>query len=208
MAPGAAPTPQSAMPTFPPSSPTPGTINQPGAVPGAAPAPVTPIPPAPETPMPPPPAEVAGVRPSPPPPGTPGAQILVTPPGTEFRVAGGPYTVPISITGASRVSTISVTLMFNQTALRVRTVQEGSFMRQGGAAVTFTQQVDASIGRIDITLARTGDATGASGSGLLAAILFDAIGPGPSPLSLSGVAASPDGAPVGVQFVPTSVVVR
>jgi hypothetical protein len=64
------------------------------------------------------------------------------------------------------------------------------------------------MGRIDITVARTGDATGASGSGLLAAILFDAIGPGPSPLSLNGVATQPDGAVVPVQFVPSSIVVR
>jgi general secretion pathway protein D len=202
-------TPPTAMPTFPPSSPTPGTINQPGAIPGApppSPPPPAPVAPAPETPAPRP--DAAGVAPAPPAPGAAASQILVTPPGGEFRVAGGPYTVPISITGASRVSTVSVTLMFNQAALRVRSVQEGSFMRQGGTAVTFTQQVDASIGRIDITMARTGDATGASGSGLLAAILFDAIGPGPSPLSLNGVATSADGAVVPVQFVPASVVVR
>jgi type II secretory pathway component GspD/PulD (secretin) len=210
-APGAAPTPPSAMPTFPPSSPTPGTINQPGAIPGAVPQPTTPaepIPPAPEIPAPVAPAEVAGVRPATPPPGAAASQILVTPPGSEFRVAGGPYTVPISINGASRISTVSVTVMFNQTALRVRTVQEGSFMRQGGAAVTFTQQVDASVGRIDITVTRSADTTGASGSGLLAAVLFDAIGPGPSPLAVSGVATAPDGAPVPVQFVPASIVVR
>jgi hypothetical protein len=132
----------------------------------------------------------------------------VTPPGSEFRVAGGPYTVPISITGASRISTISLTLTFNQAALRVRSVQEGSFMRQGGIAVTFTQQVDGSIGRIDITAARTGDATGASGSGLLAAILFDAIGSGPSPLTISGVATAPDGSPVAIQLAPAAMVVR
>jgi hypothetical protein len=114
----------------------------------------------------------------------------------------------VSINGASRVSTITVTLMFNQAAVRVRTVQEGSFMRQGGSAVTFTQQVDANIGRIDITLARTADATGASGSGLLAAILLDAVAPGSCPLTVSGVATDPGGAPVQLQFTPTSVVVR
>ena len=32
------------------------------------------------------------------------AQVIVTPPGTEFRVAGGPYTVPVSINNASRLS--------------------------------------------------------------------------------------------------------
>jgi general secretion pathway protein D len=136
------------------------------------------------------------------------ARIIVTTPTPEFGVAGGPYMVPISIDGASRVSTVTVTLTYNQAALRVRTIQEGSFMRQGGANVTFTQQVDATIGRVDLTMVRTNDTIGASGSGLLAAILFDAVGSGSSTLSLSGVAAAPGGASVGLQFTPASVVVR
>ena len=60
--------------------------------------------------------------------------------------------------------------------LRVRMVQEGSFMRTGGATVAFNQQVNG--GRIDITIARGADATGANGTGVLAAVLFDAIAPG------------------------------
>ena len=67
------------------------------------------------------------------------AQVLVTPPGTVFRVGRGPYTVPVSITGVSQLSTISLTLFFDPNVVRVRTVQEGSFMRQGGVQVTFTE---------------------------------------------------------------------
>ena len=33
------------------------------------------------------------------------AQVLLSPPGTEFRVGGGPYIVPLSISGATRLST-------------------------------------------------------------------------------------------------------
>ena len=105
-------------------------------------------------------------------PGVGSAQVIVTPPGTTFRVGGGPYTVPISITNASRLSTITLTLTFDPTLLRVRAVQEGSFMRSGGANATFTQQ--AAPGRVDITITRGADATGASGTGLLGAMLFDA----------------------------------
>ena len=39
---------------------------------------------------------------------------------------------------ASRLSTITLTLIYDPTLLRVRTVQEGSFMRSGGANATFT----------------------------------------------------------------------
>lgn len=132
----------------------------------------------------------------------------MTPPGAEFRVGAGPYTVPISINGASRVSTITLTVTFNPAVLRVRAVQEGSFMRQGGTNATFTQQVDPAAGRIDLAVTRPGDATGASGSGLLAAILFEAAAPGSTTLSPSGVAIGPTGTPLPLQFTPVAIAVR
>ena len=52
-------------------------------------------------------------------------------------------------------------------------------MRQGGIAVSVHAAGGRRrSGRVDIAIARTGDATGASGSGLLAAVLFDAIADG------------------------------
>jgi general secretion pathway protein D len=141
------------------------------------------------------------------PPASP-AQIIVTPPGTEFRIAGGPYTVPLSINNASRLSTITLTVTYNPAVLRVRTVQDGTFMRQGGVAATFTPRIDAAAGRVDIAIARTGDQTGASGSGLLAALLIDAVGPGGSMIQVSGMANTPDGAAIPLLFSPVTVTVR
>jgi hypothetical protein len=46
------------------------------------------------------------------------------------------------------------------------------------------------------------------GAGLLAAVLFEAIAPGSSPLAASGVGTAPGGAPVGLQFSPVTVTVR
>jgi Flp pilus assembly secretin CpaC len=141
---------------------------------------------------------------------TPGAaatgQILVSPPAAEFRVGGGPYTVPISISGASQLSSITLTVTFNPTALRIRGVQEGSFMRTGGVAAVFTQQVDAASGRLDIAIVRPGDVTGVAGTGLLAALLFDAIGEGPGNIAVSASASAPGGAPVTLQFAPVPLV--
>jgi len=183
------------------------------AVPGTTAAvPVTPQPqpaPAPGSPDMPAPAPAQTI----PPPGagapaSPAAQILLTPPGTEFRVGGGPYTVPVSIANVSRVSTISVTITFNPAVVRVRSVQEGSFMRSGGANAPFTQQVDPAAGRVDIAITRVGDTTGASGSGLLAAVLFDAVAPGSAELIATGTAAGPGGAPIPVTIPPVAVTVR
>ena len=183
----------------PGSSPVPGTT----AV-TAAPAPAVPggapLPPA-----------AGGAPPAAPAAATPaaapaGAQVIVTPPGTDFRVGGGPYTVAISASNASRLSGLSLTITFNPAALRVRAVQEGSFMRAGGAQATFTQMVDAATGRIDIAIVRTGDATGVAGTGLLAAVLFDAVGGGTANLAVTGTATAPGGAPASLQLAPVPAV--
>jgi general secretion pathway protein D len=135
-------------------------------------------------------------------------QVLLTSPSPELRVGGGPYTVPISVSNASRLSALSITVTFNPAVMRVRTVQEGSFMRQGGNAAQFTQQVDGAAGRIDLAVTRTQDQAGASGAGLVAAVLFDVIGPGQANFSLSGSATVPGGGAAGLQFAPSPVSAR
>jgi hypothetical protein len=92
--------------------------------------------------------------------------------------------------------------------LRVRNVQDGTFMRQGGVPTSFTPRIDAAAGRVDIAVTRTNDKTGASGSGLLAALLFDAVGPGSSNIQASGVASTPENGPITLQFSPVTVTVR
>lgn len=225
---GARPT-QAGTPVLPPgTSPIPGTVLAPPAKPAgeaAAPAAAQPPiaqPPAVQPPAQPPTPPAGAAQPAAqpaapaaalaqPPTAQPAAaptRIVVTPPGSSFAVGGGPYTVPISIDGASRVSTLSLTLTFNPAALRVRFVQEGSFLRQGGATVAFAQQVDPAVGRVDITLTRTSDAAGASGGGLVAAVIFDAVAPGSVTFGISGAATSVGGAPVTLQFTPAAAIVK
>ena len=81
-------------------------------------------------------------------------------------------------------------------------------MRMGGTNVVFTPDTDAATGRVDLAFVRTSDKLGASGSGLLAALQFDAVGPGTSQLTISGVMANPTGGAIPVQFVPATIVVR
>jgi hypothetical protein len=103
---------------------------------------------------------------------------------------------------------VTLPLTLNPAVLKVRAVQEGSFLRQGGIAVTFTQQVDGETGRVDISMTRTGDTVGASGSGLLAAVLFEPVAAGSATLSLSGVATNPQGGPIPLSFTPVTVTVK
>ncbi|MGE0705060.1 MAG: secretin N-terminal domain-containing protein [Vicinamibacterales bacterium] len=135
-----------------------------------------------------------------------GAAILsAVPPDAAVRVGGGPYTVPIVINNAERISTLAVSLTFDPAVVRVRAVQEGSFMRVGGVDAAFTQQ--ASPGRIDVSMTRSSDATGATGSGVVAAVLFEPVAPGGTPITISGVATSPNGTQIGLSFQPTQITV-
>jgi general secretion pathway protein D len=184
-----------------------------GAPPGAAPAAgAVPPPGAVEPPAAQPPRDITTTPPSAPgaapPAGATSAQVIITTPGTEFRVAGGPYTAPLSINNVSRVSVMTLTVTFNPNVLRVRMVNDGTFMRQGGVTTTFTPRIDAATGRVDIAITRTADQAGASGAGLLASLIFDAVGPGGTVISVSGVASTPEGAPVPLQFSPVTVTVR
>jgi len=207
IAPGATPTGQPVPPpgttlSAPPgSTPVPGTVLVPTPTPQAVP-PTPALEPAPATPTP-----VTGeplVVPSSP--GLGAAQVILTPPGTTFRVGAGPYTVPVSITNVSRLSMVTLTLTFDPALLRVRAVNEGSFMRSGGANAAFTQQV--APGRVDITISRAADATGATGTGLLGAVLFDAVASGTATLSISGTGTGPGGTPMGLQFRPVTISVQ
>jgi hypothetical protein len=125
-----------------------------------------------------------------------------------MRVGSGPYTVPISIAGASRLSGITISITFNPALLRVRSVSEGTFMRQGNVTPTFTQQVDPAAGRIDIVIVRPGDQVGASTSGLLAAILFEPVAAGTGTLTVSGSGTLAGGGAATLQFSSAGVVVR
>ncbi len=207
----------------PTPQPREGTLPQPGIVPERTPPTPTP-PPAPTPPstaqpettdpaqavdpisVPPATSEPATAQPAVAPPSQP-VRLLVTPPGPELRLGEGPYTVPVSVSGAGRVSTVSVSVTFNPAFLRVRAVQEGSFMRQGGVTATFNHQIDPS-GRVDITVVRSQDVVGASGTGLIAALVVEPVAAGSTSLGIAGSAAAPGGAVVTVEATPAAVTVR
>jgi hypothetical protein len=125
-----------------------------------------------------------------------------------MRVGSGPYTIPISVVNASRLSTLTLSITYNPALVRVRNVQEGTFMRQGGLTAAFSSQVDDKSGRIDIVITRPADKTGASTSGLLAAILVEPLAAGTGSLGLSGSATVPGGAAAALQFLPAGITVR
>jgi general secretion pathway protein D len=191
----------------PPAPPAPAVAAPPVTPAGAPAAQAVAAPPAMQA------AQPAGQPPGAPPaaaqqPPADAVRMILTPPGAPLIVAAQPATVPILVFGATRLGTVTLSLRFDPKVLRVRLVQEGTFMASGGGTVTFAQQVDAVGGRVDITLTRTGDATGVSGDGVLASVVFDAVGSGVSPLAMGGVVTGPGGLPVPVTFGTASITVR
>jgi len=136
------------------------------------------------------------------------AQISVMAPAAELQAGGPPYTVPIAIAGVSRLGTVALTLTYDPKVLRAVSVTQGSFMAQGGLTPTFSPRIDEATGRIDIVVTRPGDQAGASGDGLLAGVVFEAIGPGATQILLGGVATDVSGKAIESRLVPASVVVR
>jgi type II secretory pathway component GspD/PulD (secretin) len=199
--------------------PVPGTMPAPGVVPPQPQAPPT-QPPAAE-PVPPLPEQAAVPQPQA---GQPGAQapssppapqadagsgrVIITPPGSELNLTGGPYTVPVSLSNAPRVSAVSVSVVFDPSLVRVRSVQEGSFMRQGGVTATFTREIDNNAGRVDISFARGQDPVGASGTGLLAALQVEPLAAGSVTFTVSGAGSGPAGSAVTLASTPVTVTVR
>lgn len=210
--PGTVPQPLGTLPTQPQTgvvSPSPAVLpGVPATVPPAAaePAPAVPDPAVP-TPEPPPAAPPATPPAQTAPPGAT-ARLAITTPGPQFAIGGGPYTVPVTVSGAQRLSTVSLTVTYNPSVLRVRSVQQGTFLNQGGVQVTFSHQIDPGVGRVDLALLRPGDQVGATGAGLLATLIFEAVAPGQSAITPSGVAANPEQGSIGLQLVPATVAVK
>ena len=141
-------------------------------------------------------------------PAAPPAQVVVTVPTQGLTVGGVPGTVPITVTGVSQLSAISLVVTYNPAVVRAVSVSQGTFMQQGGMTPTFTQKIDPTAGRIDIAIARNNDQSGASGTGLLAGIVFQPVAAGSSPITVTAVALDATAKPIAVQVVPASITVK
>jgi hypothetical protein len=198
VAPGAPP------PTVPLTGPTPAGTTPPP--PATAPPPATP--PAGTTP---PAGRAVGVVPvEPVGAGTPAPQpqIAVSAGAADLSMSGGPYPVAIRAINMSQLAALSLTVTYNPAVLRATVVNPGTFMQQGDVSPTFVPKIDNMAGRIDISISRTAEKPGATGTGDLAAIMFEPVAPGTSPVTITGAAASTTGQVITAQMVPTSVTVR
>jgi general secretion pathway protein D len=197
---GATPPPGAAG-TVPPPTPTPTPTTPPAGTTGAAPprpigvVPVTPV-------------GGGAATPTPTPTPTPTSARFSVGVGTgDFSMSGGPYPVSIQATDVPQMSAVSLSITYNPAVVRAVAVNQGTLMQQGGVTPTFVPKIDNNAGRIDISISRPADVSGAAGTGMLAAIMFEPVAPGTAQVTVTGTAASTAG-PIPVTNVPGTVTVK
>ena len=162
---------------------------------------------------PPAPARAPGVVPIEPvtgPPAQPatGTQILVRVPEGPLQMGGPPYNVPLSIDNVNQLGSLTMTITYDPKVLRATAASQGTFMQQGGVQTTFVPKIDEATGRIDIALARPATSPGATGSGFLIGVTFQAVAAGQSRIAVTAVAMTASGQPIPVQVAPATVTVK
>jgi hypothetical protein len=135
------------------------------------------------------------------------AQLIISAPAAEFQMGGAPYTVPLNISNVSQLGTITATITYDPAVLKADAVVQGTFMQQGGVTPTFSPKIDAAAGRIDVVITRGPDQPGANGAGLIAGIVFKAVGGGTARIAIVGVATTPTGQAIPIQTGPPATVI-
>jgi general secretion pathway protein D len=158
-----------------------------------------------------PPPPIAGATPPPAanPPATPpaapangAAQLILAVPDGALQAGGPPYNMPVSISNISQLGAATLTVTYDPKVLKVASVSQGSWMDQGGVKQTFVPKIDEVNGRVDIAITRPGTAPGVAGTNMLAGLMFQAVAPGSSRITVIGTALTPNGQSIPLQPPP------
>jgi hypothetical protein len=115
------------------------------------------------------------------------ATVSIQPPAFSLGV-GSSFDVFVGISGVTDLYAFQFDLSFDPAILSAASVSEGPFLPGGGSTLFLPGTIDNSGGTISFTAdAFLGPGPGVSGSGTLADISFQALGPGTSLIDLSNV---------------------
>ena len=97
---------------------------------------------------------------------------------------GQNFSINVNITGVSDLYGWEVKLNWTTTILEVVNATEGPFLESDGNSTFFYYDLNTTAGQIAVECTRVGSVPGATGSGVLATIKFNAQSSGQSPLDL------------------------
>jgi hypothetical protein len=118
----------------------------------------------------------------------PGTTALVVDPASQEVVVGDYFTVDVRVDNVNNLGAYEFTLQFNSDLISYVTVTDGDFLGSTGRVV-FCPDPITDVGTVRFGCVSSDSGTpGASGSGQLAQVLFQAVAPGTSDLNLPLVA--------------------
>ncbi len=117
------------------------------------------------------------------------------------------FRVNVEVTSDKEIGNLSLNVGFDSNVLKLKDVLEGGLTRQLGDKTPFLKSVGASGATVSFSSPNLG--RGFKGQGILAVLIFTAVGPGETAISIAGAAASgPTGIPVPLETGDSRIVVR
>lgn len=102
----------------------------------------------------------------------------------QYSAEGATVTVGVYAQDLADAYGLSFTLVWNPLLFQYMSAAEGSFLSTGGTATTFlTSLENGQQGRLVVGISRLGQVAGATGSGLVCTVTFQAVGTGETGLS-------------------------
>jgi len=113
--------------------------------------------------------------------------ISVTP-SPANTVLGGTLALSVDVSTDQSVYAVQFDVFFDKTRLTATGIGEGGFLRQGGVSTyCAVLSMDNTTGRVSYACTRFGTQSGATGSGSLLAMNFNAIAAGTAPIGLNDI---------------------
>ena len=145
----------------------------------AAPAPAAPAPAAPATPTAPAPAESAAPAPAAPVAIAPAAPLALTWQGPAQVKPGDKVNLTLNVKTVQAMERLDLLVTFNPDVFRAIDVVEGGFLQQGNAPLVLSKAIDQASGQIQLDIVG-GSPDGASGTGTLVTLVFEAVAANPN----------------------------
>ena len=99
----------------------------------------------------------------------------------------GAFTVAVALQGGSDVTSAPMQIQFDPKVLRLNDVASGDFMAQGGVQPVFAKNIQNDSGTAAVQLSRPAGTSGATGSGVLVTLSFQAVAPGTTVVNISNL---------------------
>ncbi len=137
-----------------------------------------------------------------------GNRIALNPP--DFEVPRGrEFRISIDMRSGAEIGNIALNIGYPPAILSLKEVIEGDLARQANENVPFLKSIDNSSGTCAIGLSSPSIGKGIGGHGVLAVLLFEAVGTGEASVSVSSVSANGTrGRPVAFETGESRIVVR